>query len=422
MTATKNDVEAPVVAVPVQVSRGDSFTSAQRFKYIVILGALSALGPFTIDLYLPAFPNVGADLGASDAAIQITLTATLIGFALGQLIVGPLADAFGRRRPLIVATAIHVVASLAVAFAPTIELVTVGRVFQGIGAAGSGVVAMAIVRDLFSGQRLIRTLSRLALVWGLAPVLAPVIGSQLLRFVEWRGIFIVLAAYGLIMVVVASFFMIETLPAERRGGFSGRAVARRYSHLLRDRAFVGAAVLGGMIFTALFGYISSSSFVLQEQFGLTAQQYGLAFGVNSIGLVVATQISARLMRRFAPKQVATAGVLIMSAGALSLFMAGLVDGGLAWVLVSLFFVVSPLGIVMPTVQVTALANHAEEAGTAASLIGALNSLLPGLATPLVGLMGVSVLSMGILMVGALVIAHLALWFVVRPNAPAGVVA
>jgi DHA1 family bicyclomycin/chloramphenicol resistance-like MFS transporter len=190
---------------------------------------------------------------------------------------------------------------------------------------------------------------------------------------------------------------------------------------LRDRAFVGAAVLGGMIFTALFGYISSSSFVLQEQFGLTAQQYGLAFGVNSIGLVVATQISARLMRRFAPKQVATAGVLIMSAGALSLFMAGLVDGGLAWVLVSLFFVVSPLGIVMPTVQVTALANHAEEAGTAASLIGALNSLLPGLATPLVGLMGVSVLSMGILMVGALVIAHLALWFVVRPNAPAGVV-
>ena len=222
MTATKTEVSAPIEAVPVESSPGDAFTSAQRFKYIVILGALAALGPFTIDLYLPAFPNVAEDLNASDAAIQITLTATLVGFALGQLIVGPLADAFGRRRPLLIATGVHVIASLAVAFAPTIELVTIGRVFQGIGAAGSGVVAMAIVRDLFAGQRLIRMLSRLALVWGLAPVLAPVIGSQLLRIVDWRGIFIVLAGFGLAMVIVAAFFMIETLPAERRGAFSGR--------------------------------------------------------------------------------------------------------------------------------------------------------------------------------------------------------
>jgi len=422
MTATKTEVSAPIEAVPVESSPGDAFTSSQRFKYIVILGALAALGPFTIDLYLPAFPNVAEDLNASDAAIQITLTATLVGFALGQLIVGPLADAFGRRRPLLIATGVHVIASLAVAFAPTIELVTIGRVFQGIGAAGSGVVAMAIVRDLFAGQRLIRMLSRLALVWGLAPVLAPVIGSQLLRIVDWRGIFIVLAGFGLAMVIVAAFFMIETLPAERRGAFSGRAVARRYRHLVRDRSFVGAALLGSMVFTALFGYLSSSSFVLQDLFGLSAQEFGIAFGVNSLGLVAATQISARLMRRFAPKSVATAGVLIMSAGALSLFVAGLVDGGLAWVLVSLFFVVSPLGIIMPTVQVTALANHAEEAGTAASLIGALNSLVPGLVTPLIGIMGVSVMSMASVMVGALAIAHLALWFIVRPNAPSGVVA
>jgi DHA1 family bicyclomycin/chloramphenicol resistance-like MFS transporter len=421
MTATKTDATAAIEAVPVETSLGDTFTSAQRLKYIVILGALCALGPFTIDLYLPAFPNVAADLNASDAAIQITLTATLIGFALGQLVVGPLADAFGRRRPLIIATGIHVLASLAVAFAPTIELITVGRVFQGIGAAGSGVVAMAVVRDLFAGQRLVRMLSRLALVWGLAPVLAPVIGSQLMQFVDWRGIFVVLAVYGIAMVAVASFFMIETLPAARRGIFSGRTVARRYSHLVRDKAFVGAAVLGSMAFTALFGYLSSSSFVLQETFGLTAQQFGYAFGVNSLGLVAATQISARLMRRFAPKSVATAGVLIMTAGAASLLVAGLVDGGLAWVLVSLFFVVSPLGIIMPTVQITALANHAEEAGTAASLLGALNSLLPGLVTPLVGILGSSVLSMAGLMLGALFFAHLALWLVVRPNAPAGVV-
>ncbi len=423
MTATlPKPIAATHTVPPVEISRGDAFSSPQRLAYIVILGALAALGPFTIDLYLPAFPAVAADLGASDAAIQITLTATLVGFALGQLIVGPLADAFGRRKPLIVATSIHVLASIAVAFAPTVELVTVGRVFQGIGAAGSGVVAMAIVRDLFNGQRLIRMLSRLALVWGLAPVLAPVIGSQLLRVVEWRGIFIVLAAYGLVMVVVSAFFMIETLPAERRGAFSGRAIARRYRHLVHDRAFVGAAILGSMAFTALFSYLSSSSFLLQETFGLSAQQYGMVFGVNSLGLVAATQISARLMRKFAPKQVATLGVLIMSTGAASLLVAGLTDGSLTWVLVSLFFVVSPLGIIMPTVQVTALANHAAEAGTAASLIGAMNSLVPGLATPIVGLLGVSVVSMASVMIGALVIANIALWTIVRPSAPAGVVA
>ena len=214
MSATKTDA---IEAVAVEPSRGDTFSSAQRLKYILILGALSALGPFTIDLYLPAFPTVAAELHASDAAIQITLTATLIGFALGQLIVGPLADAFGRRKPLLIATGVHVLASFAVAFAPTVELVTVGRVFQGIGAAGSGVVAMAIVRDLFSGQRLIRMLSRLALVWGLAPVLAPVIGSQLLRVIDWRGVFVVLAGYGLVMVIVSAFFMIETLPPTAGG-------------------------------------------------------------------------------------------------------------------------------------------------------------------------------------------------------------
>src|SRR6187402_3373284 len=158
--STGAELTVEVAPAAVQESRGDRFSSAQRLAYIIILGALSALGPFTIDLYLPAFPTVAEDLNASSAAIQLTLTATLVGFALGQLIVGPLSDALGRRKPLLIATSIHVIASLAVAFAPTVELVTVGRVFQGIGAAGSGVVAMAIVRDLFSGQRLIRMLSR----------------------------------------------------------------------------------------------------------------------------------------------------------------------------------------------------------------------------------------------------------------------
>lgn len=400
---------------------GRTLSRREKLTYVLVLGALVALGPFTVDLYLPAFPDVATDLGVGDAAIQLTLTATMVGFALGQLIVGPLSDALGRRRPLIIATAVHILASIAVAFAPTIELVMAGRVLQGIGAAGGGVVAMAMVRDLFGGQQLIRMLSRMALVTGLAPVLAPVIGSQLLNVMEWRGIFLALAAYGVLMTVVAGWLMVETLPAERRGRLEMSAIGRRYRHLFTDAAFVGVAIVGSMTFTALFAYLSASSLLLQDQFGLTAQQYGIVFAVNSIGLVIGTQASARLMRVLAPRTVTTAGLTVMLGGAVALLVCGLLGTGVLPVMISLFFVVSPVGLIMPTVQVTALANHAGEAGTAASLIGALNMGIAGLASPLVGAAGVSVTSMAIVMIGALAVGHAALWSIVRRRASSEVV-
>jgi len=409
---------APTVAQ----SYGRTLSRRDKLKYVLILGALVALGPFTVDLYLPAFPDVAADLGATDSAIQLTLTATMVGFALGQLVVGPLSDALGRRRPLIIATMVHIVASIAVAFAPTVELVMAGRVLQGIGAAGGGVVAMAMVRDLFGGQQLIRMLSRMALVTGLAPVLAPVIGSQLLGVMEWRGVFFVLAGYGVVMTVVAAFLLVETLPGERRGRFEAGAVARRYRHLFKDGAFVGVAIVGAMSFTALFAYLSSSSFILQDTFGLTPQQYGIAFAVNSAGLVAGTQTSARLMRVMAPRTVTTIGLTIQIAGAAALLVCGLAGAGVLAVMICLFFVVSPVGIIMPTVQVTALASHAGEAGTAASLIGALNMGIAGLVSPIVGAGGVSVTSMAVVMIGSLVVAHAALWMIVRRRASAEVVA
>lgn len=414
---------APTIPVDPSVAQtlGQTLTRREKLKYILILGALVALGPFTVDLYLPAFPEVAAELQANDAAIQLTLTATMIGFALGQLIVGPLSDALGRRRPLLIATGVHIGASVAVAFAPTVELVMAGRVLQGIGAAGAGVVAMAMVRDLFAGQRLIRMLAHMALVSGLAPVVAPVIGSQLLAVMPWRGIFFVLAAYGLAMIIVAAFLMVETMPAQRRGRLEAAVVARRYAHLFRDRAFVGIALVGAMSFTALFSYLSASSFVLQDIFGLSAQQYGLVFAMNSIGLVTLNQVSARLMRVLAPRTVTTAGLALQSTGALALLAAGLTDAHVGWVLAALFFVVAPLGLIMPTVQVTALAGHPEEAGTAASLIGALNMGVAGLTTPLIGIGGTSVTSMAVVAVGAMALAQLAFWLVVFPRASTEVV-
>ncbi len=401
------------VATATHANFGDTLTRNQRLTYVLMLGALVALGPFTIDLYLPAFPSVAADLATSDAAIQLTLTATTIGFGLGQLIVGPLSDAMGRRRPLLIATSVHILASIGVALAPTVEWVMVGRVVQGMGAAGGAVVAMAVVRDLFGGQRLIRMLSRLALVTGLAPVLAPVIGSQLLRFVEWRGIFVFLAAYGLLVTVLGAFILVETLPPERRGRFSSTVVARRYRRLVKDPAFVGVAIVGAATFTALFAYLSASSFILQEIYGLSAQQFGFIFGINSIGLVSGTQISARLMRRVAPRVVTAGGLAIMTLGALALLISSLLDTGLLGVVIPLFFVIAPAGLVMPTVQVMALADHATEAGTAASVIGAANMGVAGAVSPLVGVGGNTPTAMAIVMLGALAVGQASLWLVVR---------
>lgn len=419
-----SDVHAREASSSASVAQayGRTLSRREKLTYVLILGALVALGPFTVDLYLPAFPDVARDLAVGEAAIQLTLTATMIGFAIGQLVVGPLSDALGRRVPLLIATGVHVLASIAVALAPTIELVMAGRVLQGIGAAGGGVVAMAMVRDLFGGQQLIRMLSRMALVTGLAPVLAPVIGSQLLNIMEWRGVFIALAAYGVVMTIVAGTLLVETLPPARRGRFETATVARRYRSLFSDGAFIGVSIVGAMTFTALFAYLSSSSFVLQEIFGLSAQQYGAVFAINSMGLVIGTQASARLMRVMAPRTVTTAGLSVMLGGAFALLACGLLGAGVLPVMIALFFVVSPVGLIMPTVQVTALANHAGEAGTAASLIGALNMGVAGLASPLVGIGGISITSMAVVMIGALAVAQAALWLIVRKRASAEVVA
>lgn len=415
--ATNVPTDPTTVVVPPHPGGAEApaISGKRRLAYVLILGALIALGPFTVDLYLPAFPTVAADLQASDAAIQMTLTATMIGFGLGQLIVGPLSDAVGRKKPLLIATTVHIVASLAIVVAPTVEAVMVARVFQGIGAAGGAVVAMAMVRDMFHGQALIRMLANMALVTGVAPVIAPVIGSQLLRVVDWREIFVVLACYGVLMLAISKFVLHETRPKHVRGRLSLSEVGRRYRHLLTDGVFVGIAVVGAMGFTALFAYLSSSSFVLQDQYGLTAQQYGFVFGLNAAGQIVCVQVGSRLMRRFAPRTVATIGVILMSSGAVALAVCSLLGAGLLGVIVPLLFLVPPLGLVMPAVQVMALNGHGAEAGTAASLIGASNNIVAGAVTPLIGVLGMSAMSMAIVMILALAVAHVALWVVVRPR-------
>jgi len=398
----------------VVVHPGDLLTRRQRIVYIVILGALVALGPFTIDLYLPAFPVIEGDLGVSQAAVQLTLTATTIGFGVGQLLVGPWSDRVGRRLPLIVATSLHVLASVGVALAPDIGWIAVFRVLQGMGAAAGAVVAMATVRDLFGGQPLVRMLSRLALVTGLAPILAPVIGSQLLLVLDWRGVFYFLAAYGVLVLLSAIFFIVETRPKESRET-SDRTMAQRYGAIFRDRVFIGVAVIGGMSFSGLFAYLSASPFLFQDLYGLNPQQYGLLFAVNSVGIVIGTQTSARLARIVGPQWILAFSTAVVFLSSSAIVVLDLADAGLLGVLVPLWFFITAVGFGFPMVQVLALAGHGSEAGTAASVLGALNFGLAGLISPIVGLFGVSAFVMGLVMASTAFVAVLSLWFIVQPK-------
>jgi DHA1 family bicyclomycin/chloramphenicol resistance-like MFS transporter len=382
---------------------------------VLVLGALTALGPLTIDLYLPAFPVIEGDLGVTTAVVQLTLTATTLGFAAGQLIVGPWSDRVGRRLPLIIATAVHVAASLGVALAPAIEWLFVFRVLQGVGAAAGGVVAVAVVRDLFGGLPLVRMLSRLSLVNGLAPILAPLIGSQLLRITPWRGIFFFLAAYGAVVVVAAVLLIVETLPPARRAALGHSTTRERYLSLFSDRIFVGIAVIAGMTFSGLFAYLSSSSFLFQQVYGLDAQQFGLLFAVNSLGVVGGVQASAFLARYVGPQWILSGAVTVLLLSAAAIVVLDSAGAGLPGILVPLWIFIAACGFSFPCTQVLALANHGSEAGTAASLLGALNFGLAGLVSPIVGLFGIaSAVPMGIVMGCTAVVSIVVLWTVVRP--------
>lgn len=394
---------------------GDALSRKSRVLYVVVLGALVGLGPFTIDLYLPAFPVVAEEFAGSETLIQLTLTATMIGFGLGQLVVGPWSDTVGRRLPLILATTIHVGASLGVAFSPDITWLLVFRVLQGVGAAGGGVVAMATVRDLFGGQPLVRMLSRLALVTSLAPILAPVIGSQLLVLLDWRGLFVALAGYGAVVIVLASTLVAETHPPERRRVRGHSTTAQRYRAVLSDRVFVGVALIAGLLFSGLFAYLSASSFLFQGVYGFDAQQYGILFAVNSIGLAVSSQAASRLMRRFAPPRILAVSLPLMAAAGFTAAASAVLDLGLVPVVASTFVFLSSAGLSFPCIQVTALAPHGAEAGTAAALLGAINFGLASLSAPIVGVFGTgSAIPMGLGMGLLLSVATVLLWIVVRP--------
>lgn len=384
---------------------------------MVVLGLLTALGPFTVDMYLPAFPAIQTEFGVDHSQVQLTLTGTMIGFAMGQLIVGPLSDKVGRKLPLTLAAILYVAASVGVALAPTITWLGALRILQGFGSAASGVVSMAMIRDLFGGRNLVRMLSRLALVNGLAPVIAPVVGSQLLAVMNWRGIFVVLAAYGTVVSLLVVLFIRETHPPKRRRA-AQKPLKDRYRAVLTDRIYLGALGVAAMNFTGLFAYLSTSPFLFQDVYGLTAQEFGAVFAANAVGIIVGVQTSSRMMHAgyWQPQWIIAGGFAAQIVFGLAMYVAAVAGAGMWGTMIFLWCYIVGVGMLFPSVQFLALARHGAEAGTAASLLGAVNFGVAGLLSPLVGMFGIdSARPMAGMMVFAATAGSAALWLVIRPR-------
>ncbi|WUI09110.1 multidrug effflux MFS transporter [Micromonospora sp. NBC_00421] len=411
MTDVAHDQLTKVAPTP-----GDLMTRRQRVRLVLVLGSLIAIGPLTIDMYLPALPAIAADFATTSAAVQLTLTGTLAGLALGQLLIGPFSDAVGRRRPLIAGLTLHIVASALCVVAPTIAVLGGLRVVQGLGVAAATVVAMAVLRDLFSGTAFATLLSRLLLVMGAAPILAPTLGGGVLRWTDWRGVFVTLAVFGVLLVVVAVVGLPETLPVARRQRGGVWQTVGLYGTLLRDRTFVGLVLVAGLAMAALFAYVAGSSFVLQEGYGLDEQQFALAFGAGAVGLIGAAQYNVRLLRRYSPQRILVTSLSLGTLAGLALLAFAVTGfGGLPALLVALWVVLGAAGLAMPNAPALALSRHGEAAGTASALLGAVQFGVGAVAAPMVGVLGNGAVAMALVVAGGMVAALAVLFLVVRPS-------
>ncbi|GHE53148.1 Bcr/CflA family drug resistance efflux transporter [Streptomyces vinaceus] len=367
--------------------------AARRTGLLVtfILGGLSALPPLSMDMYLPALPQVTGALHSPAATIQLTLTACLAGMALGQLVIGPMSDKWGRRRPLLTGMVVYVLATAICALAPSAELLIGFRLLQGLAGSAAIVIARAVVRDLYDGVEMARFFSTLMLISGVAPIIAPLIGGQILRFADWRGVFVVLTGVGAVLTLVVWRSLGETLPPEQRQTGGVGSALRTMRGLLADRVFAGYTLAGGFAFATLFSYISASPFVVQEIYGASPQAFSLLFGLNSVGLIAAGQINGKLLvGRVRLDKVLGLGLAVITAASVSLLLMStgvFGEVGLVPIASALFVLMSAMGLVLPNTNALALMRTPHAAGSASALLGTSSFLVGAIASPLVGIAG-----------------------------------
>lgn len=370
----------------VSIMQPVDMTRRQLARMVMILGALTAFSAMSIDMYLPAFPQIASDLKVPLGTVQHSISAFLFGSAVGQLFYGPLADRYGRRIPLIWGLSLYVISTVGCALVNTGEGLLFWRVVMAVGGGAGMVISRAVVRDLYDTADAAKMFSLLMLVMGAAPILAPIMGGQLLLITGWRGIFGFLGLFGLISLVAAAVGLPESLPAERRIRRSFTGMAAVYRHLLRNRRYVRFAIALGCIAGVNFSYISGAPFFFIELHGVTPQQFGFFFGANACGLIAASQFNRRLLRSFSAQRILNGAISVNAVTVLLLTAAGMTGiGGFPAQLILIFVCLCMTGLLYPNVTALAMAPFDRAAGSASALLGTIQYALGASAGALVGM-------------------------------------
>ncbi|WP_088810192.1 MULTISPECIES: multidrug effflux MFS transporter [unclassified Listeria] len=370
------------------------------FSLVIILGLLSAFGPLSLDMYLPALPDIANDMGIAASMAQLSLTACMIGLATGQLVIGALSDAVGRRKPLLIGVFTYFIISFLCIFTGNIILFILLRFIQGFAGGAGSVLSRAIARDYYEGKNLTRFFSFLMLINGLGPILAPIIGSGMLLVTDWHGIFILLTAIGLVLFVLSFFMVKESLPQSEReqGGLKGTLVT--FGKLIRSADFMQFALPQGLLTGMMFAYIAASPFVLQSIYGLSPQMFSLCFALNGLGLVIASQLAGMFSMRYTEVSVYKFGITLAVLASLALLFLLAFLAPVMVVIVVLFLAISSVGIINTVGTSLAMQSQTKNAGSASALIGLMGFLFGGIVSPLVGLgSGKTGLPMGLVMLG-----------------------
>ncbi len=382
-------------------------TGSKRLKFALLLGTLAAMGPLSIDMYLPSFPTIVGAFDTTASFVQVSLTACLLGIGLGQLILGPMSDVHGRKKPLLIGLAVYFIASFLCALAPSIEIFIAARFMQGFAASAGIVLSRAIVRDVYSGRELTKFFALLMLVNNLAPILAPVLGGGILAFTDWTGVFAVLSAIGFLLFVIVLWRMDETLPEQMRVPSNLSHTLKNFLSLLKNRQFMGYALAQGFIMAGIFAYVAGTPFVYQNIYGVSPQTFSLLFGMNGIGLIIGSQVVGRLTGVISEKRFLETGLFISLTSGTLLLVAVLLNGPLVTIVVPIFFFVASIGVISTSSFSLAMESQGHIAGSASALLGLLPFILGSITAPLVGIAGEKTsIPMGVIIFSASLIAFL----------------
>ncbi|PAF38511.1 MFS transporter [Terribacillus saccharophilus] len=362
-------------------------TENKFFRTALLLAVFSALGPFTVDMYLSSLPEMMNDFGTTASLIQASLTASLLGLGLGQLIAGPLSDVHGRRKPLLISMLLYFIISLACAFSPNIGIFVVLRFFQGFVASAGLVISRAIVRDRYSGVEMVKFMALLTMISNVAPLISPTAGSAVTTFTSWIGVFIFLGLLGLILTGVATWGIKESLPVEQRVPSNFKGLLKNYGSLLRNRSFMGYALVNGILFSGVFAYVSGTPFIYQNMYGITPQLFSILFALNGLGIILGSQLVKRLSEQIGEHRIFRIGLLIAFITTAIILVVVLVHGPFIALFLAIFLFAVAIGIIAPVSFTLAMESQGHIAGSAAAVLGSLQFALGAVTSPLVGIAG-----------------------------------